>query len=168
MAVRRVTRAVPRKRIWARESQTATIVSGATVSIDMLADFKTAYGANQVLGATIARIRGQLVFESTGAINAAFRSAAGIIVEASTGNQSPTTQPHSDWMWYRSEGKALKFYASGNAVVTSVTERVVWPIEVKSMRKMQEINETLNFQFENGVGNPGTYWLDVSTLILLP
>lgn len=160
--------AVRRKRIWAREHNTFTLAASTLTTADLLTDFKTAYGANAVLGATVARIRGFISVTQDGALGAVVDTALAILVDTSTAAPSPFTDFSTNWMYYHRWGNQVQFVDTGNAVTTSQPWPFYFDLDVKAMRKCEELGQTLMLCVEVGAGNPIDVTVDTSTLLLLP
>lgn len=158
----------PRKRIWARETGSVTLAASANNSVDLMADFKTAYGANAVLGGTVARIRGEIGIYPSATLDTVASWAVGIIVAPVGFAGDPITEPDADWMYYKRRGYKVIFKATGNAVTTSQSNPFLWELDVKSMRKLEELQQQLYLVFSNGAGSATNIFYDASTLILLP
>lgn len=138
----RVSRGTRRKFVWAHIRDTSTVpASGVPNRLNLLGDFETALGA-QLIGATVVRIRGVMSVVGTavvGGVPNIVRAAA--IVEPNPGSAAvaadgPWGGQFNDWMLFE------PFMDWGPAVVQTmpVGSRV---IDVKSSRKIEEINETL-------------------------
>jgi hypothetical protein len=78
-----------------------------------------------------------------------------------------TTGRYEDWMYY--DTGHLRIGSSANAIAPSVPERVI-VVDVKSRRKIDEIGQSLRFQFEAASTNSQSLELNASfsTLIALP
>jgi hypothetical protein len=153
-----------RKRIWARSSGALQFGSGGG-SEDLLSDFELAYGA-QLIGCTVARILGEISFRAAGASTEVNPSAfAGILVEEDNGNDVyPFSQLHADWMFWR-KAYALNRDAAGQDA-TAAASQIHVPVDVKSMRKLDELNESLYLRFQAEDAWNASWGLSV--LVLLP
>lgn len=137
---RQVRRSPRRKFIWDRTF--GTTAAGAT-GVDLLAPFRTQPGASH-LGATIMRVRGYVLPLEAGTSTAA-AGVAGIRVD--TWNESttepanqPVLQPDADWMAWLPWNILTN---STHPVVTWNFQASPWAVDVKSNRKLEELNETL-------------------------
>jgi hypothetical protein len=136
-----------------------TIANGVVTATDLLAGLEVA-GAS-VLGITVMRIHAQF---STAFAAVGDRITAGIVVgsSADTGNQlDPAVLPDLDWMLNRAV-----FPNSSGATVNAVEP---WEIDLRSKRKMQELNQRLFFAWKPATSG-GTTSLSAQfrTLIALP
>lgn len=144
-------RAPRRKFIWDR---TVGVTAAGDTGADLLAPFRSQPGATH-LGATIMRVRGYIV-PSEAVAGAAAAGTIGIRLDtwnedpAETANQ-PVLMPDADWMAY------LPWNITGpttaNPPITWNQEASLWTVDVKSSRKLEELNETLwLFWDQNGGG----------------
>lgn len=165
MAVRRsrgVSRGTARKKVWTRSFIGQTTLAAAAGSYSLpLASFETDYGA-QLLGVTVARIRAQLWIQAPNGRNGylyGFRIATADTVAdlAPAPAQAPGTMPNADWMAY---GLA---HAGAQGGLDNLVD-----VDVRSMRKLDELNQTLLLAVENVGADALTWGGHVSVLVLLP
>jgi len=128
-----------RKFVWARAEETAIAVGTGGIALNLLAQFEAASGAN-LIGATVARIRGVIVGSPQAAgdselVVAARISAAGATV---TG-LGPQDSPYLDWMMW----EPLIAMDSNTIDTTGSSVSVNRLIDIKAMRRLEEINEQL-------------------------
>lgn len=152
-----------RKRIWVRRTITeAELAAGASAHSLLLADFEADYGA-QLIGVTVARIRMTLTLDS----GAEARGGLLFGVRVATVDQvtdlavSPTygpgSRPGADWMTW--------------GLLTHMDQggfRTARDYDVKAMRKIDELAQTLVLSVENAGAAPLTWGGAVSVLVLLP
>lgn len=166
MTTRRSGSSPCRKLIWARQpAVNLTMLAGATQTVDLLANFETAYGA-QLIGCTVMRIRGSVQTRLV-TINAANVQqpviVASIVTAALVTPTGPLSDPHADWMQYDSVypmhgADAAGFPMIGNHV-----------FDVKSRRKIDELSQRCLMQFTNTNGGSTVEGvMSVSTLLMLP
>jgi len=170
MAVRRQFQRRPqrRKRVWARSNIRHLGASVTPLATDLLLEFKTKLGANALPGATVGAIRWNLLVTGVGAntltddVNKAF---IGMIVAPDAVEAvdiDPLIHPHLNWMWW----EIFPFHQGATGENTRPEVR-----ETGSMRKLEELNETLwlvtNHTIETGTTG---IQLDfgISTLLILP
>lgn len=151
-----------RKMVWARHLNTGTTITvGATgTQLNLLSSFETEYGAN-LIGATAIRIRG--VMFGTPTVAGSGSLIAGVRVsndaDATAGN-GPQSSPYADWMLYES----FIFDDGGLLDLTGDSQVVSRVVDIRSMRKLEEINEQLTLWLEAaGTGN----WRFTSSLSIL-
>jgi len=132
-----------RKFVWARHTLVgATIASGVPVKVNLLAQFEAAYGAN-LLGATITRIRGYIVAGNNISPTATGQLTVGVRIgadsEVSADNNDPVTQPYLDWMLW----EPFVYQSLPADRQTSDSVALSREIDVKSQRKLEELNQEL-------------------------
>jgi len=161
-----------RKRIWARDTDNSIEGSQSLHSFQPLLTFQTALGSD-LLGVTIARIRLTLgVRTLAGTANTRGGVAFGLLVAPDTldplTDAGPLTFPHLDWMWWTylpsPAGHQIGVAGEEPAFDTFI-------FDVKSMRKMDELGDTLFFVKETsvlGTAQTVSHELGISTLLLLP
>lgn len=130
-----------RKMVWARFEHNFTDASTAQ-TLDLLSDWRTALGITQNLpGYTVVRIRAavQMLFnftavsDDTGIIHAVYvDTTSGIAAD-------PQTAPNEDWLFW--EWSPFTKYTSAGVADTDII--VTQTIDTKSMRKFEEINQTV-------------------------
>ena len=162
MARRNVSRGTRRKRIWARRTVTeASLAGGATAHSLLLAGFEMEYGA-QLIGCTVARVRMTLTLD-VGA-NAGNGLLFGIRVAtvdqvsdlAVAPTYGPGSRSHADWMTW------------GLIAPRSSDTHYSESYDVRAMRKIDELNQTLVLSVENpGLGTV-TWGGAISVLVMLP
>jgi len=150
------TRGPRRRRQWARTIYTELPTDPTIPAVeDLLAGYRTAGGNTQ--GCTVGRLRVQLTVERIAGATEPPGVYFGIIAAPSTVDPediSPTGSPHLDWMYWS--------FLGTNALQ-------VHDIDVKSMRKLEEVNSTLWAAVAADVAaNDYTIRGSVSALLLLP
>ena len=165
MVARRVSRTrTPvrqrRKLVWASHVFNLAAAAGVSINTDLLADFKA--GGASILGCTVMRIHALFFVKYA---NLADFTQMGICVgrqgDITTGTSpNPATNPEIDWMLNR----YLLATASGAAVDA---QRVI-EIDLRSKRKIEELNQALVLIFTNGNAAGNTYFGFSRTLLALP
>lgn len=165
----RRTRSARRKLVWVHSLDTdlATTTSGF---FDCLTDFRTIMGVTANLpGATIARIRAtvQLIYDPAVAATSISGTMFGFIVGTiGTAPPGPVASPNQDWMYRKWFSDALPFQTIDPAAGAAMSS---FEIDVKSMRKLEEVQQTLMFSWvRTGVPNLDELTLSSSTLLMLP
>ncbi len=160
-------RANRRKLVWATKNVSLTqTAAGNVTNTDLLTDLKVA-GAS-ILGATIMRTHLVLSVSTTVAAGNDFYFAL-IVGESSdlVSNAAstaltldPLTSPELDWMWWEHPVAAPVFDQGGTNIITR---------DIKSKRKIQELNQTYILSLKGGVaaGNVTTQVV-TRTLLALP
>lgn len=134
-----------RKFVWARRTlNNQPTPADQPFWLNILDQFETEYGA-QLLGATVMRIRGKIMFITPEVTNVNFAMAAGIIVDSDENiadgvDDGPWHAPHKDWMAYE------PVIFSGQ---DPTFQNYVWDIDVKSNRKIEELGQGLALVFDN-------------------
>jgi len=151
---------VRRRRVWARSSSPLTVTTTASV-VDILSLFEAAAGGRLSLGSTIGAVNLNLIATRTSgtAVNANFHW--GLVVAPRTADPadldpldiSAAAGAHQDWMFWTAQ-----------AVSNSVSSE---QYRVKSMRKMEEVGQTLFFCATSSA-DPITVQVVSSTLLILP
>jgi len=158
-------RSSPRRQmLWAR-SVPANAGAGLAIpistvsSVDLLADFEGASGA-RVQGATIVGIRGWL--------DVGFAAAPGYlwwgigVFDRGVGPQGPAGgNRYGDWMAY-----GAKWGGAGAVGGRPAPQDDM--LNVRSKRKLAEINETLFLVFENSISSAATAGWQMSILLAMP
>jgi hypothetical protein len=177
MALRRrrvITRRPRRKTVWARFSNfTATLAGGSTSVLSPLAETETELGGNDLFGATLIRVRGELTATLTAAATAdTFADFAyGLIVMPSEVGYSSTRSilvegRWDDWMAYG--GGMLYTNVAGTGAIPAVSG-ARWPIDVRSRRKLDEIGTLVSLVFSNRTaGATVRFGGNLSFLLALP
>jgi len=145
-----------RKWIWARTQIAGGTAVGAAgaVFVDALSTFETAYGAD-LLGITVCRLR--IWIEQQTATGTALNFATRIMDEgefaALTAADGPAQSPHSDWMQWDS----VSFSHDGGVSV-----------DVRAMRKLDELNQGLLFAVSNSDASASTFEAVIQVGLKLP
>lgn len=154
-----------RQMLWARTMSPAggtALAAAAILQVDLLADFETATGA-RVQGATIVAIRGQIqVF--TGVAPALCQYAIGVNDRnVGAGTLGPAGGArYNDWMFYEASW-------AGPGTQPFPTHQGPGPLNIRSRRKLSEINETLWLAFESAAGSSAqTVMYQISALLAMP
>lgn len=126
----------------------------------MLSGFETAYGA-QLIGCTIARVRLDLTVLTPTAPGGLLYGVRVADVDQATDlavapTYGPGSRPHLDWM------------AWGTVLTESSSARAVKEVDVRSMRKVEELGETLVLSVENAGVDSITWGGAISVLVMLP
>jgi hypothetical protein len=169
MAIRRVGRAIsrrsnrPRRRYeWARFVQGSVGVAvGAKLTVDLLANFQTSLGA-QLIGATVTRtIVHFSAIGNTGGANFS-NTVWGLIKEDLAYAGNPTANPNADWMYVQG-CEMFPDQSSATVVPNLLQDR-----DVRSKRKLDALDETLLFVYQNGSLQVINVAFRVDTLLALP
>jgi len=151
--------------VWARSLVTDLTVPTAGVIIDPLSSFATDYGANLV-GATVIRVRGWTSASpnvSTGPSSMVLAATVGNDAEVAVGG-GPIDQPYRDWAMYE---PYLFRFAGITTVDVPSRMGLGRAIDVKSMRKVEEINEEYRFWVQANLQSWTISW-NLSLLLKLP
>lgn len=157
-----------RKFVWARQSG---VLDAATFAEDLLFSFKDRAGGSVLLGATVVAIKGYVVPDVVGAEIAKGRVAIRVCDEADievdplqTGHGPVDAGSENDWMAFmpffiaQDEGEAGLQGASFGSWNHAGSP---WGVDVRSNRKMEELNQTLGIWWANvGVGNPAATFIN--------
>ena len=162
---RRVLARPQRKRVWARQLGSFTGVTQALAQdLSLTGQFETDYGADLV-GATVARTHVSLSAVTTAGTSAVAGLAVGILMRpAPIATAVAPLDPefrHADWSYVR------VFWGDPGAAGTA--EQLVADIDLKSMRKMDEIGMTYELVVQSATS--GSTWdvqFHANTLLLLP
>lgn len=156
-----------RKLVWARTSTETTFASAAPFTpfqADLLAGFVARYGADPV-GCTVARIRGYLQVLSTVTLTPVVVAARiGTEGEVAATDFNPMTAgEYNDWMMYEP-------MLAGLAAREPFGDLGARIIDVKAMRKLEELDETLFLYAGTDLAAAGTVTLtfNLSVLLMLP
>lgn len=159
---RKVSRGTPRKKVWVRHfiGESELLAGAGAYSLPLLS-FEASYGA-QLLGCTILRVRADLYVESTvqsaGYLYGLRVATADVVADlAPAPAQAPGSMPHADWMAYG-------LITAGATGGFSHSEDV----DVRSMRKLDELNQTLLLAVENAGADAVTWAGQMSILVALP
>lgn len=173
-----------RKLVWARftAGQNFAVPAaaggnfGTPQPFDVLSNFKTVLGASPV-GVTIARIRGIIACPTsttTGAIPAMrFTMHVGdprdVSAPIANDNSFANEAAYDDYMLFE---PMLTYQSSAGPAGSVVASSDVGGrlIDVKAMRRLQELDQTLIFKVSgnSSVATTVTYWADLSVLLMLP
>jgi len=147
--------------VWARASSTSTAIGATGYTEDALGNLETALGAN-LIGCTVVRVRGVIdAFPSVTSANAAMIAGLRVGSSSDTAGEGPYTLPYEDWSMFEPF-----LFQIGDTRDMDKFHRV---IDVKSMRKVEEVNQAFRLFFEPGT--PGPLWLVswwLSILVKLP
>jgi len=145
-----------RRYIWGRYFVDTVAAGGAIANTNLLGDLETELGS-ALVGCTIMRIRGTLTHLPSAAIT---ELALGIgVFPVSSGVTEPVGQEYADWMYW----ERFKWFAT--AATSSEAQRI--PIDVRSRRRLDEVEQTLILAETNGAA-ANTWNLSLSILVLLP
>ena len=153
---RRVQR---RKFVWARHSGTFTGTSAQLSRTRLLQEFQDDYGAD-LIGATLVRVRGVIVCYTADTTAGGLTVAGTVKTDTSAAvdlvNEGPANRPHADWFMWE------PFYADGAHDYSSAARRI---IDVKSSRKIEEIDEEAYLYIATGPSNPAAITCDYTLSI---
>lgn len=165
----RVSRGTPRKKIWARQTNTGQAVAagaGTQTTLDLLSPLRAQLGLTAgPLGLTVMRIRGKIVC-SPG--SAAVLMNVGIRVFTRSGADAgasllavdgPSSDPHADWMLFTT--------LVNDPIETDAGGRFA-DVDVRSMRKLQEVSDSLCISFDTPDALGGVFRYTLSVLVALP
>lgn len=156
-----------RKLVWARTSVETTFAGAAPFvpfQADLLAGFVARYGADPV-GCTVARIRGFVVVNSTVAnypvVVAARTGTEGEV--AATDFNPMTAGEYNDWMMY----EPCLAPIAAREPIEGVSARI---IDVRSSRKLEELDETLFLYAgtDSAAAATVSLFFNLSVLLMLP
>lgn len=137
---RRSSRGRQRKFVWDR---TLGTIAPPNTGVDLLAPFRAQPGATH-LGATIMRVRG-FIIPSEAFTGGAAVGNVGLRIDnwnedpAEVANQ-PVLQPDADWMFWGPWNVGIR---TAFLEATWNQQASVWSVDVKSNRKLEELNQTL-------------------------
>jgi|SRR6266536_1543137 len=149
-AIRRTARRFPvrsrprRRAEWCRFNQSSIgVAAGAKLTVDLLATFQAAYGA-QLIGSTVIRtiVRVAVQAVASGVIS---DSAWGLIKEDLLFAGKPLANPNADWYWVQGHMSYDASTAAGNA--QSVSE-----IDTRVKRRLNALDETVLWVYDNASG----------------
>lgn len=159
-----------RKLVWSHHNE--QFAAGTSGGVDLLNDFRTRMGLSAgPPGITIARIRGTIQFSVASPVTLDVASGAyvGIIrenrQETSATIQKPLTVPNDDWM-YREWVPFSHFNPINSTVANSFI--VSHAFDIKSMRKLEEIDQSLFFAWEATGGLSIAVFYDANHLLMMP
>lgn len=162
-------RQVRRKFVWHREIGAFTTTSSGpgTWGYDLLAGFRALPGATH-LGSTVMRVRGYIVPELVDPLPSE-DLVAGLRVD--TWDQSVTTSVVSPYQGVDEDWMAWFPYLSPSGAPDDVTGNIYaspYAVDVKSSRKLEELNETLWLFGSTPGGTSATYHFNLSVGLKLP
>lgn len=146
-ARRPVSRGTSRKLVWARTSVSLQPLGGTAASVDLLTSFRSLGGST--LGATVTRVRGSFSF-TTGGVTPANSAIVGMLVETSTSTDvpDPFVDVGADWLQW--EHLPVAPINGSNGTNTPAVDPVYgWAVDVRSQRKMEELQQTLFLSVHN-------------------
>ena len=151
--------------VWARSTVNDLTVPVAGTVVDALSSFQSDYGAN-LIGATVIRVRGVVSGSpnvSTGPSQMVLAATVGNATEVAAGG-GPFDQPYRDWaLW---EPFVFRFAGiTGNEM--NRDQAVSRLIDVKAMRKVEEIDEEYRFWVQANQQAWTISW-NLSVLLKLP
>lgn len=133
-------RQVRRKFVWDRTFGSVPVGTGGPFGVDLLANFRAQPGATH-LGATVTRIRGMIIPSVTppvgGVVGFRIDSWNEDILDP---DNAPTEQPDEDWLGW------LPWQVNADSVQEAATwnpDASMWAVDIKSQRKLEELNQTL-------------------------
>ena len=159
---RPVRRSPQRKFVWDR---TFGQFGAGDVGVDLLAPFRGQPGATH-LGATVMRIRGYIVpsevFDVTGGAGVCGIRVDTWNTDVTDLNNQPFLQPDYDWMAWLPWNVGATGPTVPRTNITWNQYASEWAVDVKSNRKLEELNETLwLFGDQTGAGER-TYFYHLS------
>lgn len=165
-----------RKLVWARRVQNTALVAAASAAwVDLLAEFRVMMGITaNIPGTTVSRVRMDCFSANLSA--GGFPTTVGLRVmtireftEAQADpayalNLSPLREPGADWMYWR----AL-YPNHGADPTTGVPNALTYELDVRSMRRLDEAQETLAYCVSKEASTGGyTHFNSASVLLALP
>lgn len=171
MAGRRVvSRGTSRKLVWARTNVTLQPLGGLHAGVDLLDTFRSQGGSS--LGATVTRVRGAFSYTPGGValVNSALM---GLYVDsvglAPTDVADPFTVTGEDWMAWNYI-PVVPLGATLGTNTPDVDPVNSWELDVRSQRKVEELQQTLYFVLHNFGGAADQFSItgSVSVLLRLP
>lgn len=178
--VSRGTRGRRRQLIWARSTNWPTgnaLAANASDFTNLLSDYQTFAGGDTLNGATVMRIKGNVLFLGTTGGNPQQASAFGITTEetalvstASSANMLPmTTGRYRDWM-YRQTLYTFQISPSvaGAAFLMPFNgDSQAGRVDIRSRRRIQELDSSLFAIWQAGP-QAVAFYFDFSILLALP
>jgi len=147
--------------VWARAEETAIAVPTTGIQLNLLSQFEAASGAN-LIGATVARIRGVIVGSPQAAGDSECIVAARVSsVGAQTAGQGPEDLPYLDWMLW----EPMISMDSNTVDTTGASVSVNRLIDVKAMRRLEEVNEQLTLWVQGTAAWDFSYNFSVGLLL---
>jgi len=152
--------------VWGRIGSTLTIAGTTPVQEDLLGILKVQLGAG-VLGSTVSRVRLTMGAARTAGSTVTANFFVGVkvgdsLVEAV--DQDPSTATGLDWMFWR---KCFMAEDNAGGALASLHANA-WEFDIKAMRKMQEVGQTLWLVLGNADADSFTVQYGASVLLLLP
>jgi len=152
--------------VWGRIGSTLTLSGTTPVQEDLLGILKVQLGAG-VLGATVGRVRLTMGVARTSGSTVTANFFAGVKVgdgAVEAVDQDPATLTGLDWMFWRK-----CFLAEDNAGgALASLHAMAWEFDIKAMRKMQEVGQTLWLVLGGADADVYTVQYGASVLLLLP
>jgi hypothetical protein len=155
-------RPVGRKRVWARTAGVQAGVTGTGTRVLPLSSFITQYGADPI-GCTVVRFRAHWQAFTTAQVNIQPTIFVGLGVfqeSADLDDVLPQLEFHADWMHWDRVPAAID-RSSATFVINDL-------VDVRAMRKMEELGDNLMFVFQPDSGDTWTIRWGMSTLLLMP
>lgn len=156
-----------RKLVWARQANTGAAIAagaGATFGADLLAPFRAQLEA-RTPGITVMRIRLQWIVVSADTQSRAvlmgvrrYTESTGTPGQDATDVAGPAEDPHADWM-------AFDSHLLGPDVAGTDVQR---DVDVKSMRKLDEVSDSLAIVFQAADELAAQVRYVASVLVALP
>ena len=164
-----------RKRVWAHHNENFT-PTAQTGSVDIMGDIRSVMGLTAgPIGATFGgmHMQFQCLFQDSAAIEEQTGVYVGIGKHsrqlATTEVPRPLSDTNEDWLWRKwypiSGFSSVLATASGAGTALRI---VSFHEVIRSMRKMEEPNDTIWFVWETTGGVNCELFLNTSTLLLLP
>lgn len=154
-----------RKMVWARNIVSTPIVAPVAtgIQVNLLGQFEAEYGAN-LIGATVVRVRGAIFAAPAVAGPSACVFATRVSNDAdATAGGGPIDSPYADWsMW-----EPFVFNDAGVADQTGDSDLLGRIVDVRSMRKLEEINEQFTAWVQPSNQAYNVSW-NLSILLKLP
>jgi hypothetical protein len=148
-----------RKLVWARAHLFANVLPSV---VDLLQDFRTELDWTGTPGVTMMRLRADLLVTNAGATAPSDASVLFGVIRWNIGSlgsiATPFTDAGADWAAYG------RMYVGAQGALSSQ-----FTIDVRSMRKLEELQQTMALVFEAPTAETGTSITGtVSTLLALP
>lgn len=176
MAPRRVSRGTSAKRklVWARTAEEQfSVAAGQFNGLNLLGAFETAYGAN-LIGCTIMRVRlrwapfsAATTGQPVAAMGVRVATEADLVSSAPTDPLGPVNDLHADWMAWDTSVVSL-LYGSGGPGTDQPGPAMSRYIDVRSMRKVDELGQALYALFDHVSAAAVVYSVSASVLVALP
>jgi len=157
-----------RKLVWGRlvNLSPLEVAAGAATATNLLTALETDLGA-QVFGATVMRIRGELMIYADNAdagANLVIQAGYGITVSDAAGTPNIFTDEHQDWMGYQTTALVQ---SSTNSYREAAYHRL--PIDIRSRRKLDEVGQQLTLvQANSSLSGASVFFIrNLSVLLML-